>query len=440
MFRLRHHLPERRRHGREQGQVLVVFALAMVAMLAMAGLLIDSGLAWGNRRQAQTAADTAALAAMKAMADDSLPDETVARHDAGVFAADVMATANGFTATTGGLPAMVSCGGPSVQAVVVNNPPASGPHTLANDPLHYKEYVEVITTRPMRTTFSGIVGQSCWLVSARAVARIFPEPPPLGLHYPAIMATGGPVIDCNQKAFDNTGNNFTVIGDVISNSGINDSHAATDVYNGTVTYVPNPPSNCSITHSVGTPGSPATYPVTYTFDTTARTIKNDMSGLVAPCDFWWTGSTTLGDGAWWVGGTRASKQLEPGVYCATGDIGLSTNGTQGNVTFVGGGKVASSAGNLNLTAYFDNLMFFSTGGGATTTVVSFTGSGSIWQGIMYAPYGRVHITGPDASTPVFGALWGKTVQTTSGGSFTLNSSNLNGPPGPTDYTFGTLVE
>lgn len=51
-----------RRRG-EGGQAIVLFALVLVAIIAMAGLLIDGGMAWANRRQAQNAADTAALAA-----------------------------------------------------------------------------------------------------------------------------------------------------------------------------------------------------------------------------------------------------------------------------------------------------------------------------------------------------------------------------------------
>ena len=59
----------RRRYGSdgEHGQMIVLFALCLVAIIAVAGLLIDGGLAWSNRRQAQAAADTAALAAAKAI-------------------------------------------------------------------------------------------------------------------------------------------------------------------------------------------------------------------------------------------------------------------------------------------------------------------------------------------------------------------------------------
>jgi Flp pilus assembly protein TadG len=143
----------RSRSGRtgERGQTIVVFALALVALVAMAGLLVDGGLAWSNRRQAQAAADTAALAAANAAV--TAGDVTAAARN--------VALLNGFTAGT-------DCNGNALpnSGVTVNRPPTTGPHAGQND------YVEVVTTRKMTTTFSRVVGQTCWMVTARAVASI----------------------------------------------------------------------------------------------------------------------------------------------------------------------------------------------------------------------------------------------------------------------------
>jgi hypothetical protein len=46
----------------EAGQVLVIVGLGMVAFLAMVGLVIDGGNAWGQQRETQNAADSAAKA------------------------------------------------------------------------------------------------------------------------------------------------------------------------------------------------------------------------------------------------------------------------------------------------------------------------------------------------------------------------------------------
>jgi Flp pilus assembly protein TadG len=48
---------------RERGQALVIIALAIVGLAGMAGLVIDGGNIFLDRRNAQNAADSAALAA-----------------------------------------------------------------------------------------------------------------------------------------------------------------------------------------------------------------------------------------------------------------------------------------------------------------------------------------------------------------------------------------
>ena len=53
-----------------RGQVLVIVALGMVALIAMAGLVTDAGLAWANKRQAQNLADAAAMAGARIIAVD----------------------------------------------------------------------------------------------------------------------------------------------------------------------------------------------------------------------------------------------------------------------------------------------------------------------------------------------------------------------------------
>jgi Flp pilus assembly protein TadG len=130
--------------------MVVIFALALVLMISMAGLLIDGGLAEVTRRDAQAAADTAAMAAAKA----------ISLGTSGTDAAQTLAAQNGFAAST------TDCSGNTITGVAVNSPPLTGPNAGVTG------YVEVIAQKAMRTAFSGIVGQSCWMVSARAVASI----------------------------------------------------------------------------------------------------------------------------------------------------------------------------------------------------------------------------------------------------------------------------
>ena len=54
---------DRYRGGRsDAGQVLVIVAVGMVAFIAMVGLVIDGGNAWGQQRETQNGADSAAKA------------------------------------------------------------------------------------------------------------------------------------------------------------------------------------------------------------------------------------------------------------------------------------------------------------------------------------------------------------------------------------------
>src|SRR5512146_1530308 len=52
-----------RRNKKERGQALILIVLAIVALIGLTGLAIDGGNAYSDRRHAQNAADTAALAA-----------------------------------------------------------------------------------------------------------------------------------------------------------------------------------------------------------------------------------------------------------------------------------------------------------------------------------------------------------------------------------------
>jgi len=160
-------------HAAERGQMVVLFALCLVVIIAAAGLLIDGGMASATRRQAQNAADTAALAAAKA----------VALGLDGTAAAQSLSASNGFPS------AATDCAGNASSGVTVNKPPTAGAYSGSSG------YIEVITQRAMRTGFAGIVGQGCWMVSARAVAAV----------------SNAGVATCSFCALDNTSQNHTLV-------------------------------------------------------------------------------------------------------------------------------------------------------------------------------------------------------------------------------------
>lgn len=75
-----------RRREAERGQVLALFAGGMIAFLVLAGLVLDGGIAFVNRRDAQNQADLGALAGTHVIAERNLAG-TLAGGGAAVYAA-----------------------------------------------------------------------------------------------------------------------------------------------------------------------------------------------------------------------------------------------------------------------------------------------------------------------------------------------------------------
>jgi Flp pilus assembly protein TadG len=121
------------RRSRSRGQILVLFVLALVAIIAGVGLVIDGGFTFAQRRSEQNAADLAAFAGANALLNGQ--DETAA---ALATAAD-----NGYTHGSGGV---------TVDVGVTSTT------------------VKVDITAPHSNYFAGVVGQPSWDVSVTATA------------------------------------------------------------------------------------------------------------------------------------------------------------------------------------------------------------------------------------------------------------------------------
>jgi hypothetical protein len=128
------------RSTREGGQVLVIFALALVAIVSMTGLVLDGGSAFVKRRDMQNVADSAAMAAGYAYAMGG--DATAATN-----AARAITAANGYVHGTNGV---------TVNVVMTTNGPARN--------------FAVTLTGTHRNNFSGIVGMPTWPITTTATA------------------------------------------------------------------------------------------------------------------------------------------------------------------------------------------------------------------------------------------------------------------------------
>ena len=127
-------------HASERGQVLVIFALALVAIVAMTGLVLDGGAAFVQRRDMQNVADSAAMAAgyAYAMGGDASTATNAARS---------IAAANGYVHGTDGV---------SVGVVMTTTGPARN--------------FAVTISGSHRNNFSGVVGMPTWQITTTATA------------------------------------------------------------------------------------------------------------------------------------------------------------------------------------------------------------------------------------------------------------------------------
>jgi Flp pilus assembly protein TadG len=123
----------------ERGQIIVIFALALVAIVAMVGLVLDGGSAFAQRRAEQNAADLAALAGANTylLTGDQATSTAAARANAAT---------NGYAHGSGGTTVAVA-------------------YDFSNGAA-----VRVSITAPHRNNFAGVVGMPSWDVSTTAQA------------------------------------------------------------------------------------------------------------------------------------------------------------------------------------------------------------------------------------------------------------------------------
>lgn len=154
-----------RTKGPEDGQIIVLFALALVAIVAMVGLVLDGGGAFAQRRSEQSAADLAALAG----ANDYLLNNNAAQ---AIATARTVAGQNGWTHGAGGVTVDVAIDTSNGAAVTVD---ISAPHS---------------------NNFASIVGMPTWQVSTTATALT---------GFPDTVAGAGPFIFSIDAFDDSTG-------------------------------------------------------------------------------------------------------------------------------------------------------------------------------------------------------------------------------------------
>jgi hypothetical protein len=377
-------------HRLERGQALIVIALALVGIVAMVGLVVDGGRGFLDRRNAQNAADAAALASAYAR----IKGENI------VSAAMEAAAQNGYS--NDGV----------TNIVELYTPPKNGSHT--GD----LEYVQIIITSHLNTYFARVIGRNQITNIAEATARTTtPEVKEL-LNGQAVISLA-PVSNCiNRLSFWVHGEATLDVsgGGVFVNSN-NQSCALIQQGSGSIRleegYSINVVGNASIqktrllTPEVTVGASPMSYPPPFFMPKVGCSKEAEVS-LVDP--------TSMSSGSWGDDFPPPGvTHLDGGVYCL--DNGMHITGSleghnvifkvqDGEVRFSSGADIMLDAPNAGVNA---GLLIYLPMDNNSKVVLN-GGAGSVIKGTILAPASPILIKGMDSKSGFHSQIIGYTIE------------------------------
>lgn len=339
----------------------------------MAAIAIDLGSVFHARREAQSAADAAVLAAVQ-----DLPGR----------ASNVDSDVETYVADND----------PSVPQTLLSYPgcmTASTPGICINYPYNTNSgdiQVKLIASTP--TYFGKIFGTGSATVSAQAAA-----------------GAAGPNMDsavfadsssCSGGGITISGGSNTINGAAASNGPLLISGTGNTL--GSTTY--GGPNSCGETVAGGNTVNGTTGA---TETTAAATWPEDFSSAYP------SACTETADSFTWT----VSGQIPTGVYCATTSIAIKASNMTGKVTFIAP-SITITGSNENFTPDYQNLSYYQTG----TTTLQLAGS-ALNSGAVFAPNATVTVTG--SSITATGFIEGQTVVIKANGfNFTGNGPAAQG--------------
>ncbi|MGH7780064.1 MAG: pilus assembly protein TadG-related protein [Candidatus Binataceae bacterium] len=305
------------RAGSPPGQVLVVFAVSIVVILAGAGLAVDIGYMQRQKQRMQVAADSAAVAAASALVTNATTPTVAGQNDAAL---------NGFAVGSG-------------TTITINNPPKSGSFTTNTG------YAEAIIDQPQPTWFLSILGIKTMDVRARAVAGASNANGCMYILSPsnsgAITANGAASITSQCGILDDSSSGTALI----ANGSVTITASAIGVVgkallNGGAVLTPP-----AVTGIVG--------------------VSDPLAGVAEP----FVGSCTYNN---FIVNSSQTVQMSPGVYCGgiTFDNNSKANFSPGVYVLRGGGMIAGSGCTLNGSGV---TFFDTTGTGGYSPIIMNSG-------------------------------------------------------------------
>lgn len=377
---------------KEQGQIIVIVAFLLVAMIAMLGLAIDVGGLFFLQRDTQNALDHAVIAATYARcsADVSTPTGQAQV----INAAKMAAADHGFEDGVDGVTVTVTIG-PSVSPINGND-----------------EYVEVIISAPKESYFIQIVNVNNLAVSSRGVGHCNPDV--VTQHIKAMTGLG----QCGFTVSTAGGSAQMNIwgGGIFSNDAINtNSNVHLDPSPHTVYGSPLP------THGAHTPSADVTYDnwsSSMQFGgspppTTDLSDPVDFPLLYDIADYQPGGDIAVAAGSDYhsfIGNVNIPADIAlDGLIYATGTITVSVKDLPAQPVFTvtlvtlngmidfkqsgGAGVTVVTTSYTETLGINDYLLAFTMAGSSSpacsTQGISFSGDDWISRGVMYAPYQNI---------------------------------------------------
>jgi Flp pilus assembly protein TadG len=427
----------------ECGQTLVLFALLATTLIAFVSLAIDGGMAYAVRRQAQNAADAAALTGVRYLLSTTSPAKNSLLAEV-----NQLAEQNKIKDTNGQPHDHINLN------VIVYYTDANGSRltscadaqTCSTVPSAARG-LEVVVLDSFQTFFGGIVGWPVLQVRASALATIRPSTGSAGTF--ALFAVG-PCAGDGIRGIDGSGSVSEVIGRTHTNDtlylGGSDYH-----FHGLASYV---------TSYYGS-GSNQSF---FEGMSQVAAIPNPLAGYMTS-DYAPGGRRTAGrivhnlssGGKVDVGRLRSAGlynsstgALATGIYFAGNhEIDLGDSNMHGTVTLVSNNYIKSSGSHVRLTAYADGIVMFSDrqpatpckdwvidlgGSGSTEPIVAHPQPGTIvvtdnrFSGVIYAPRGMIQTSGSKSTFQ--GGLVGRAIKLNGSNELIMFDPNFWPPPPP----------
>lgn len=380
----------------QRGQVLVIFALALVTLLGFTAIALDGGNVYADRRQAQAAGDTAAMSAALAVMYGYGPSQIEQ-------VAMLKAEDNGYSHN------------PPQTSVSVNWPPVS-PHPYAGN----SNYIQVIITNQVDTFFAHLFYAGPLQQTVTSVAHVSLNEDLA----PGYAVYGNNTSACPTIQFDGGQNTYiSGGGSILSNSTASCSCGSTGgagVNEGSGSVTIDDPSTAGI-YAVG---EWCEYPSSYNSSPEPSSGAGqesldpppipDCSGLPdfrSEGDKVINGTAALVPGrydSFWFTSSSANVTLAPGIYCLEGEIdsisdtlafqadaGATVSGSDIMIFLQESAGGLRTAGTANIT-----LESGDPSGASVTELID--ASGEDWRGMLLYAHpdnnNDIHLSGDSGST------------------------------------------